>query len=111
MSVITINGQSDKYVFSILNKEQSLPVCSGFYILVDSPDKHGIRNRKMLDIGYSANLAEDRQRIVDDSINHTHVYVMPDFERDQISVISDISSKMIQQKEDDADDDNQQVNG
>ena len=90
MSAILLSGEREKYVFSVMSTKQPLPAISGFYILVKSPDKYGIRDREFLAIGYSANFNKEKTPIEKQAPDYTHIYLMPDFEREPEVVLRDI---------------------
>lgn len=90
MAAIMLSGEKDKYVFSVVDNSSPLPEISGFYILVKSADKYGIRDREFMAIGYSRNFNADKGTIAKRAPGYTHMYLMPDFEREPESVLQDI---------------------
>ena len=92
MAAIMLSGEKDKYVFSIVERKKALPSVAGFYILVKSDDKYGIRNRDFLAIGYAKNFEQEKSAICDKAKECTHLYLMPDFDRNPEEVLHDIET-------------------
>lgn len=90
MAAIMLSGEKDKYLFSVVDKNTALPPVAGFYILIKSDDKYGIRDREFLAIGYSEDFNREKAGIVSKAKNCSHLYIMPDFERDPAEVLHDI---------------------
>lgn len=90
MAAIRLEGAKNNYVFSVLNKQNALPALPGFYILISSRDKYGIKEREVLNIGYTENFEKNKYAITNSVDDYTHIYLMPDFEREPNEVLSDI---------------------
>lgn len=90
MVAVSLQGKGNSYIFSVLEKKTPLPECSGFYMLIQSDDKYGIRNRKILAVGYSNNFKADQASIYQQTMDDTHIYLMPDFESPPACVLNDL---------------------
>ena len=102
MAAITLTGNQEKYVFSVVNKNSNLPAISGFYIVIKSSDKYGIRDREFLSFGYSKNFSQEKTAIAKLAKDFTHIYLMPDFERNPTSVLQDIETAGFMNKDKEA---------
>lgn len=102
MAAIMLTGEQDKYTFSVISKGSELPPVAGFYILVNSTDKYGIRDREFMAIGYAKNLSQEKEDIIRKANKYTHIYLMPDFEREPSVVLQDIEVAGFLNKEDEA---------
>lgn len=90
MVAVSLQGKGNSYIFSVLEKQTPLPECSGFYMLIRSDDKYGIRDRQTLAIGYSNNFQSDQQSIYKQHTDDTHIYLMPDFESPPAPILDDL---------------------
>lgn len=90
MVAISLQGKGGTYIFSVRPTEDKLPECAGFYMLVHSPDKYGIRDWHVLGTGYSDNFQKDQNTIKRGHHAVTHIYLMPDFEKKPYKVLNDL---------------------
>ena len=94
MAAIMLQGEHEKYIFSVLEKGKNFPSCSGFYLLIESEDEYGIRDKNVLAVGHSHNLDEDKPALDRDYFGYTHAYMMPDYERIPQEVLADLEKAL-----------------
>jgi len=94
MVAISLQGKGGTYVFSVRKVDAALPECAGFYMLVRSTDKYGIRDRHVLATGYSENFLKDQALIRHGQSLVTHIYLMPDFENKPYKILNDLHGFM-----------------
>jgi hypothetical protein len=82
MPVIQIEGETRKYMFSVINAElDNMPDWGGIFIAVSTQNPFGIKMSDCLAIGSCLNFNKYKQHIFN-SIRrpYTHLYLLPEFQ-------------------------------